>query len=175
MCTQCKECFYGSNCLLIERDIWFSWYKEPSSNSCLENTSADNTVSWLVNKNWCWFGLDVLVWMTPRTRGWHSGLMGKHASGPPLRPVSDRFMMNIGHDCPITGVWALFLCSCLLIMVRNKGIPAVQQLAWSMQHGAVVYQLCMCDRRCQRINILYTKRQIINILSQEFMNCWWHN
>lgn len=83
MCTQCKECFYGSNCLLIERDIWFSWYKEPSSNSCLENTSADNTVSWLVNKNWCWFGLDVLVWMTPRTRGWHSGLMGKHASGPP--------------------------------------------------------------------------------------------
>lgn len=142
MCTQCRKCFYGSNCLLIERDIWFSWYKEPSSNSCLENTSADNTVSWLVNKNWCWFGLDVLVWMTPRTRGWHSGLMGKHASGPPLWPVSDRFMMNIGHDCPITGVWALFLCSCLLIIVRNKGIPAVQQLAWSMQRGAVVYQLC---------------------------------
>lgn len=61
---------------------------------------------------------------------------------PPLRPVSDRFMMNIGHDCPITGVWALFLCSCLLIIVRNKGIPAVEQLAWSMQRGAVVYQLC---------------------------------
>lgn len=55
MCTQCRECFYGSNCLLIERDIWFSWYKEPSTNSCLENTSADNTVSWLVNKNWCWY------------------------------------------------------------------------------------------------------------------------
>lgn len=27
MCTQCRECFYGSNCLLVDRDIWFSCYK----------------------------------------------------------------------------------------------------------------------------------------------------
>lgn len=134
MCTQCRECFYGSNCLLVDRDIWFSCYKNRHP-TLVWRTPLQITpfLDWSIKT-----GVG-LVWMTLRTRSWHSGLMGKHAPGPPLRPVSDRFMMNIGHDCPITGVWSPFLCSCLLIIVRNKGIPTVEQLAWSVQCSAVVY------------------------------------
>lgn len=96
---------------------------------------------WLVNKNWCWSGLDVLVWMTLWNKracmvNWWEYMYQQWT-------VLDRFMMDNSHDCPITDVWSLFLCSCLLIIVRNKGIPTViVRIPRSIPQSAL-YLLCM--------------------------------
>lgn len=81
---------------------------------------------------------------TVEQEGLHGELMGIHVSAPPQWTVPDRFMMDNGHDCPITDVWSLFLCSCLLIIVRNKGIPTVIVRIPDQSHKAqCIYFACM--------------------------------
>ena len=113
---------------------------------------------------------------TVEQEGLHGELMGIHVSAPPQWTVPDRFMMDNGHDCPITDVWSLFLCSCLLIIVRNKGIPTViVQIPINLTKCSV-FTLHACTDRvtkstCQKINILYTMKHIINEASLGIMNC----
>lgn len=116
----------------------------PSSRHCLENTSADNTLfDWSIKTGVVRVLMVLYEWHCG-TVGPHRELMGKHESGSPWWTISDSFMMEIGHDCPVTGAWSLFLSSCLLIIVRNEVNPVMIWMHEIAVHGC---NFSLCDGR----------------------------